>query len=212
MVCRQSAAAQPRFHHRLLAGEPERGADHAQQHHHELATAAASRKFAACVSKRLYGYALYRVFGSYGRPCMTWELHFEEITGFANGSGMEFKELCREYSQVPSYSLVRNTYRWFLRAESVSYLLGQSADSSATSWTGTRPILRHLTRGRRRAVALPGRAGEFRSYADDPSLTERAYPCVCDLDGDGVTDLLCGAADGLFHFYRGTGLPTARPF
>ena len=164
-------------------------------------------EFAACVSKRLYGYALYRVFGSYGRPCMTWELHFEEITGFANGSGMEFGELCREYSQVPSYSLVRNTYRWFLRAESVSYLLGQSADSLryVMDWNeGVYSSGTHVAAGGR-WLSLGELENSGSYYADDPSLTERAYPCVCDLDGDGVTDLLCGAADGLFHFYRGTG-------
>ena len=44
--------------------------------------------FASFYLKRTVGYSISRVYGSFGSPAMTWELHFEELGGFADGSGV----------------------------------------------------------------------------------------------------------------------------
>ncbi len=163
--------------------------------------------FASFVSKRTVGYSVWRVFGSHGNPAMSWELHFEEQTGFANGSGVAFAEMAEEYNQIPSYTLIRNTYTWFLYAESVSSLLGQNEDAmsfemdyneSAYS-SGT-----HVAAGDEWLTQYEiANGGSY--FADDESFDQRAYPWLGDLDGDGVLDLLCGSADGKIYFYKGTG-------
>ena len=163
--------------------------------------------FASFVSKRTVGYSVWRVFGSHGNPAMSWELHFEEITGFENGSGVAFAELAREYSQIPSYTLIRNSYTWFLYAETVTSLLGQSADemsfamdyeeSAYSSGTHTAAGDSWLT------LAVLSNGGSY--FVDDTSYDQRAYPCITDLDGDGVLDIVSGSSDGGVYFFKGTG-------
>ncbi|MEG2008180.1 MAG: VCBS repeat-containing protein [Oscillospiraceae bacterium] len=164
--------------------------------------------FAAYVSKQSCGFAVSRVFGCFGRPSMAWELHFEEITGFENGSGVLFGELCREYSEVPSYSLIRSTYEWFLRAESVSFLLGSKSadgvDYSMDFYENAYSSGTHVAAGGRwLSLARVGNAGSY--FLDYPEYTQRAYPAAADMDGDGDLDLLCGSSDGYFHYYDGEG-------
>ena len=163
--------------------------------------------FASFVSKRTVGYSVWRVFGSHGNPAMSWELHFEEITGFENGSGVAFAELAQEYSQIPSYTLIRNSYTWFLYAETVTSLLGQSTDemsftmdyeeSAYSSGTHTAAGDSWLT------LAVLSNGGSY--FVDDTSYDQRAYPCITDLDGDGVLDIVSGSSDGGVYFFKGTG-------
>ena len=163
--------------------------------------------FASFVSKRSVGYSVWRVFGSHGNPAMSWELHFEEITGFGNLSGIEFAEMTREYNQIPSYTLIRSSYTWFLYAESVTSLLGKDGDAmsfemdldeSAYS-SGT-----HAAAGDEwLSIAEYSNGGSY--FVDTPDLKERAYPSLADLDGDGVLDIVCGSSDGSIYFFRGLG-------
>ena len=163
--------------------------------------------FASFVLKRTVGYSLWRVFGSHGNPAMTWELHFEELTGFENGSGAAFADMLRDYLQIPSYTLIRNSYTWFLRAETVTSLLGQSGDglsfkmdmdeSAYSSGTHAAAEDEWLT------LAELEDGGSY--FIDDTQYDQRAYPCLADLDGDGVLDLVAGSADGGVYFFRGLG-------
>lgn len=163
--------------------------------------------FAAFCLERTVGFSAWRIYGSFGTPAMSWELHFEELGGFSDGSGIAFAELCKEYSQIPSYTVVRNSYTWFSRNETVTSLLGESADKPAFSMdlyenaysSGT-----HVAAGD--AWISQSVIEEGGSYFKDyPEYDLRAYPDVCDLDGDGTLDLICGSADGLLYFYRGKG-------
>ena len=163
--------------------------------------------FASFVSKRTVGYSVWRVFGSHGNPAMTWELHFEELTGFENGSGVAFAEMLRDYLQIPSYTLIRNSYTWFLRAETVTSLLGQSADAmsfvmdlneSAYS-SGT-----HAAAGDEWLTLFEIEDGGS-YFVDDTKFDQRAYPEITDLDGDGILDIVAGSSDGGIYFFRGLG-------
>ena len=73
-----------------------------------------------------YGYAVEHVLGSFAKPVASWELHYEDITGIDNGSAEIFEEMCERYGQVPSFTLARNPYIWFRRAESVTYALNNN--------------------------------------------------------------------------------------
>ena len=165
-------------------------------------------RFAAYISKTLYGYALTRVYGTFGTPSMSWELHYEEITGFENNSMELFTELCKEYQQIPSFTVIRSSYWWFLRAESVTYLLNQGTntdlsfamdyDESAYS-SGT-----HVDcNGKWLTLSEIENGGSY--FEDYPEFDYRAYPFLTDYDGDGKTDLFCGSQDGQIHYFHGAG-------
>jgi hypothetical protein len=157
------------------------------------------------VFQQHYGFSLSRTFGSFGGSSMAWELHYEEITGIENGSAQIFGELCRESGQIPSYTLIRSAYRWYLRQESVSYLPGsasggyemdyvESAYSSGIhvaadgGWLG----LSYLENG-----------GSY--FSDYPEYDLRAVPAAADFDGDGRIDLIVGGSDGQFYLFCGEG-------
>jgi len=162
--------------------------------------------FASFASKQRYGYSISRVFGCFGRPSMAWELHYEEITGIENNSSILFGELCKEYLQVPSYTLVRNSYWWFLRAESLTYLLNEdnnggfsySLDFYENAYSSGTHI---VSGGEWLSLQKIENAGSY--FVDYPEYDMRAYPYLTDYDGDGVLDIFCGSTDGYFYYFAG---------
>jgi hypothetical protein len=163
--------------------------------------------FADYIAKQKYGYSISRVFGCFGRPGMCWELHYEEITGIQNGAGIIFGELCKEYGQVPSYSLIRNAYWWFLRAESITYLLGSgssrlsySMDFHENAYSSGAHI---AAGGEWLSLCQIQDAGSY--FVDYPQYDQRAYPCLTDFNGDGKIDIVSGSSDGKFYYFEGRG-------
>lgn len=160
-------------------------------------------RFASYVAKQKHGYALNRVFGSHGSPSMAWELHYEEITAFQNNSMEIFDRICREYQQIPSYTIIRSSYWWFLRTETVTYLRNQAEsgyaftmdyDESAYS-SGT-----HIAAdGEWLHINSIENAGSY--FRDYPQYNYRAYPCFADLDNDGEIELVSGSEDGKLYIY-----------
>ncbi len=162
-------------------------------------------RFAGYVAKQKFGYALNRVFGYNGSPAMSWELHYEEITAYQNNAMALFDELCRQAGQIPSYTIIRSSYQWFLRAETVTYLLNQSPtgldfrmdmDESAYS-SGT-----HIASdGSWLQLASIEEGGSY--FTDYPQHNYRAYPAFGDADGDGREELVCGSRDGRIWLFDG---------
>ncbi len=160
-------------------------------------------RFAGFVAKENFGYALNRVYGNHGAPSMAWELHYEEITAYQNNAMKVFDEICREFQQIPSYTIIRNSYWWFLRTETVTYLLNQadsgyafqmdwdeSAYSSGTHIAADGEWL-HLS-------SIEEGGSYFRDY---PEHNYHPYPCFADFDGDGEDELLSGSVDGFLYLY-----------
>ncbi len=168
--------------------------------------------FAEYIAKQTYGFALERSYGYFGTPSMAWELHYEEITGIANGSMQIFSELCESYDQIPSFTLIRNSYRWFQRSESVTYLINQAAEGSDFAMDYHESAYSSGTHvdagGQWLSLASVENAGSY--FLDYPEFTNRAYPQAADFDGDGYTDILCGSMDGCVYYFKGLGYENGR--
>ncbi|MCH5185821.1 MAG: VCBS repeat-containing protein [Oscillospiraceae bacterium] len=161
--------------------------------------------FAELVSLEKYGYAVERVIGNYARPAVSWECHYEDITGIEHGSAEMFEELLRSYGQVPSFSLVRNPYVWFRRAESVTYALCKDGRYAMDPYENAYSSGTHfVTSGK--WLSLDYYDNTISYFEDNADYTKRAYPCPIDLDRDGNMDLICGSADGKLYYYKGIGM------
>ena len=164
-------------------------------------------RFAGYIAKQRFGYALNRVYGFYGSPAMSWELHYEEMTGIAHDSMRTFSELCMQYRQIPSFTLIRSSYWWFRRAETVTYLLNQSADGLDFAMDYEESVYSsgtHIASGDGwLQQGYFDHAGSY--FRDYPEYNYRAYPTFGDLDGDGVAELVCGSYDGYFYCYADEG-------
>lgn len=170
-------------------------------------TAGANRlfygKILSYVGKARYGYALERVYGSYGTNPLSWELHYEDITAVSHGASYEFAKLCEEAGQIPSFSLVRNFYWWYLRAESVTYLTNQDSRGMRYERDEVEDIYSsgtHVVSGDEwLSQVWVERTNSY--FSDTGGYDQRAYVSLCDLDGDGRLDILSGSSDGQLYFY-----------
>lgn len=163
--------------------------------------------FAEYAFMRRYGYSMSRVFGSFGGSNMAWELHYEELTAFENGSAQIFGEMCRNYRQIPSFTLIRNTYTWFLRSESVTSLLNSSPnghtynmDFNESAYSSGTHVAEN---GAWLALSSIENGGSY--FADYPEYDFRAVPALGDFDGDGLIDIISGSEDGKLYFFKGEG-------
>lgn len=162
--------------------------------------------YAEYVSKKKYGFAVERTYGSFASSPAAWELHYEDITGIKNKSLIDFADYCIKNNQMPSFTLVRNAYTWFKRAESVTYLEYDNGFKN-DAYEGAYCSGTH--------IVSAGEWLELDSYADTDSYfednqqyTKRAYPFVTDWNEDGNFDLICGSADGKIYCFEGYGMRT----
>ena len=160
--------------------------------------------YAEYVSKEKFGFAVERTFGSFGSLPAAWELHYEDITGIKNKSLIDFAQYCIDNQQMPSFTLVRNPYTWFKRAESVTYLKydkdGYKNDAYENAYcSGT-----HIASGGK-WLELDSYSDTDSYFDDNPEYIKRAYPCPIDWNEDGNMDLICGSADGYMYYFEGRG-------
>ena len=167
--------------------------------------------FAEFVSLKKYGYAVEHVLGSYAKPVAAWELHYEDITGMEHGSAEIFEEMCERYGQVPSFTLARNPYIWFRRAESVTYALNDNGQFAMDPYENAYSSGTHFVSAKK-WLSLDYDDDTISYFKESADYTKRAYPCPTDFNGDGNMDLICGSADGKLYYFEGSGMKTNYEF
>lgn len=168
-------------------------------------------EYAAFVSKEKLGYSVSKVLGPYGRPAMAYQNHFEALEAIRDKEGIQWAELLREYDQIPSFSLVRATYRWGRWTESAVVHLNEGTNEKP-SFQGETPNSFYSSGIRIMAEDGPVQGadyGQSLSLGDPVQLPYRAYPALADLDGDGKPELIVGSADGFIYAYRNLGASAA---
>lgn len=160
-------------------------------------------EFLSFASKKIYGYAVERVLASFASPAASWQLHYEEITGIENDSAILFGELCKIYNQIPSYTLIRNSYKWHERAESVTYYINDdnkfNMDYNQSAYSsGTHVIMENSEYLRYNSISDP------QTYFKDlKQYTQTAYIEITDVNKDKVADIISGSYDGYFYYNEG---------
>lgn len=161
-------------------------------------------KYASYVCKKKYGYSIERTFGSFGTKPIAWQLHYEEITGFENDSAILFSELCKRYNQIPSFTLIRNTYKWFARYETVTYLKYNNNICKLDLYEGAYSNGTHVVSdGKYLSLAEFDNAGSY--FYEYPQYTSHTFPDFYDADFDGKKDIFVGSSDGYIYFYKSKG-------
>lgn len=161
------------------------------------------------ISKQIYGFSINRVFGYYGTPSMSWSLHYENIEGIKINALQRFSEMVEKYNQIPSYSLVRNAITWFLRTETITYMLNISKNNKKLEYRTDlyeNPFSSgiHVSKGdswlqiKSKNIKKSGIGGNF-----DERL--QLYPSLTDYNRDGLVDLISGSSDGRIYYYKNLG-------
>ncbi len=176
------------------------------QTHFSNSTATANRlmlsEFASYASKQKYGYAVNKILGSFGNPDMAWQLHYEEITGIENNSAILFGDMCKEYKTIPSFTLIRNSYKWFTKYESITYLLNNDGkffmDFNENAYSSGKHVIEE---DEYLSLCEIENGGSY--FVDDYNFMQMAYPCVGDFNADGTCDIISGSSDGRFYYFEG---------
>lgn len=162
-------------------------------------------EFAAFAAKEKTGYVLKKVLGTYGRPAMAWQNHFEVLSAIKNESMQKWTEFLKPYNQIPSFSLVRAFYDWGVWKESIIYHLNVGSDKTP-AFVGEEENSQYSS-GRQAMVGddylVLQPYPDYKSLASPIELPYRAFPSVYDMDGDGIKDIVSGSFDGAIYFYKG---------
>ncbi|MFC5532414.1 FG-GAP repeat domain-containing protein [Cohnella yongneupensis] len=158
------------------------------------------------LSKEKLGYAVTKVLGTNGRPAMAWQNHFEVSSSLQEGGMEKWIDYVKQYNEIPSFSLARETYEWGLWKEGLVVYPNKGAAASpafegenVNSQYSSGDIV-HLASGEAFSQAS---YPEYKSLGDPIELPYRTYEDVRDVNGDGVPDVVAGSADGSIRLYVG---------
>lgn len=162
-------------------------------------------EFVSTVSKEIYGYSVEKVLGTYGRPAMAWQNHFEVLSAVKNGSMEKWIDVLKEYDEIPSYSLARSLFEWGSWKESIiahtnvgttgkPAFIGEEENSHYS--TG-----KHLET--EKDYVSIATYPQYKNLYAEIELPYRAYPDLGDLNGDGTLDIVSGSANGYAYVFLG---------
>ncbi|MBU5436984.1 VCBS repeat-containing protein [Tissierella sp. MSJ-40] len=162
-------------------------------------------EFISYVSKELYGYTAKKVLGTYGRPAMAWQNHFEVASAVKDGSMERWIDVLKEYDEIPSYSLARSLYEWGDWKESIVYHKN-IGDNTSFKFVGEEENS-HYSSGEHLMTSKDyvslNKYPEYKSLSAKIDLPYRAYLTLGDLNKNGTLDIVTGSSDGYIYLFLG---------
>lgn len=159
------------------------------------------------VSKEKYGFSLSKSHGSYGRPGLSWQNHYESLSSFPIDSMIKWIDILEEHNQIPSYSLIRSSYPWGQWVSSISIHINEGTDSEPIFAGETEDSF--YSSGQRLTSSKDyltfGSYPQYSSLLADLDQPVRAYPQVTDWNNNGKKDLLIGQHNGRIYFLENLG-------
>lgn len=163
--------------------------------------------FADFVSKEKRGYSIQKVLGTNGRPAMAWQNHFEVGTSVRDGGMEKWIDYLKDYDQIPSFSLARETYEWGVWKEGLVYHPNVGTDEEP-AYQGenvhSQYASGHIAQMEGGGPFVLEAYPEFKSLSEKLELPYRAYVDALDVNGDGIADLIVGSASGEVRLYEGS--------
>ena len=185
-----------------------RGDEHLAYFNFMFATGAYELRsaFLDFVSKEKLGYAVTKVLGPNGRPAMAWQNHFEVTSSLKEGGIERWIDYVKQYNEIPSLSLARETYEWGQWKEGLAYYPNRGtagapsfAGENVNSQYSSGNLVKLASGDTFSQAAYP----EYKSLGDPIELPYRTYETVGDVNGDGIVDVIAGSADGSVLWYSG---------
>lgn len=162
-------------------------------------------EFVSTVSKEIYGYSVEKVLGTYGRPAMAWQNHFEVLSAVKNGSMEKWIDVLKEYDEIPSYSLARSLFEWGNWKESIIAHINVGT-AGKPAFVGEEENS-HYSSGKHleteRDYVSIATYPQYKNLYAEIELPYRAYPDLGDLNGDGILDIISGSANGYLYVFLG---------
>jgi Methyltransferase FkbM domain len=72
--------------------------------------------------RRTHGLSVRKLFGPYGAPMLAWQTHVEELGGLLSRAMEHFVARLANSRQVPTFALIRRSFRWGRRTPGLVYL------------------------------------------------------------------------------------------
>jgi hypothetical protein len=163
-------------------------------------------EFLAFLSKEKLGYAVTKVLGTNGRPALAWQNHFEALASIKDQGMEKWIDYLKKYDQIPSFSLVRETYDWGVWKEGLAYypnvgsgeqpsFQGETVNSQYSSGN----IVYHDSGEAFSMEPYP----EFKSLSWEITNPYRTYADIADMNSDGIPEMIAGSGSGEVEFYQG---------
>lgn len=163
-------------------------------------------EFLSFLSKEKLGYSVQKVLGTNGRPAIAWQNHFEAVASIQNEGMEKWIDYLKDYDQIPSFSLVRETYDWGIWKEGLAYYSnigspgkslfeGENVNSQYSSGT----IVLHDSGEAFSMEHYP----EYKNLSGELSMPYRTYADAADMNNDGVLDMIAGSGGGAMSIYPG---------
>ncbi|MBM7615058.1 FG-GAP repeat domain-containing protein [Alkaliphilus hydrothermalis] len=166
-------------------------------------------------SKDQYGMSFKKVLGTYGRPAMAWQNHYEVLDSIKNKELITWIDILKKHNQIPSISLVRGSYDWGEWYNTITYhinvgsnnkpkFMGEEENSYYSNGV-------YIKDTKDQDITLE-KYPELVSYYSKVDRNFRPYPYFIDWNKDSQMDIIVGNHNGTIAIMENAGTKEAPRF